>query len=323
MHQSPDGAKFERHLGRKKHQTEEDQYWEAGVLISELETIDTNKAFSALRKRISNQSKLTIGWLRFSRIAAILIIPLFLYTIWHQIDDKFGTKNLSYQEISNPSGVRSKITLPDGSNVWLNAESTIRYAIPFVRRTREVELHGEAYFDVSKNPSSPLEVKFNQLTVRVLGTQFNVKSFSDDNLVEVVLKEGSIVLDNNRKGILKEQIYMKPNQRWVLNKTTHISALNDVDADQYIAWHKNKLVLNKTSMADLAKMLERWYGVKVSIKDQDLYKNKFTTVFDNEPLYRVIELLELSSPIRMTYIPGTLNKETGETEKSTVEITNQ
>ena len=323
IYQASDGAKFEQYLERKKIQSKEDQYIEAGVLISELNVIDTDKAYFSLRDKIRSQSNLHVIWLRFSRIAAILIIPLLIYTVWIRLGERLGTEQLSSQEISNPSGVRSKVILPDGSKVWLNAESTIRYTIPFVRKTREVELIGEAFLDVMKNPDSPLEVKFNKLSVRVLGTQFNVKAFSDDQQVEVVLKEGSILLENDREGSAKGQIRLKPNQQWVFNKTTRSAVLNEVDADEYIAWHRNRLVLNKTSMAELAKQLERWYGIKVEIKDQELYKYKFTTVFDNEPLFRVTELLGMSSPIRFKYIPGELNKETGETEKSILEISNK
>ena len=316
-------SKFERYLKRKKIQSEEDQYLEAGVLISELNMIDTDKAYSSLSNKIGLHSTMHTIWSHFSRIAAILIIPLLIYTLWNRLNNGTGVGQLSYQEISSPSGVRSKVILPDGSRVWLNAESTIRYSIPFVRKTREVDLVGEAFFDVEKNPESPLEVKFNQLVVRVLGTQFNVKAFADDRQVEVVLKEGSILLKNERKGSSKEHVVLKPDQQWVFDKTTRSAVLNEVNADEYIAWHRNRLVLNKTPMAELVKQLERWYDIKVMIKDQELYKYKFTTVFDNEPLYRVIELLEISSPICTQYIPGKHNKETGETEKSILEISNQ
>jgi ferric-dicitrate binding protein FerR (iron transport regulator) len=322
VYHSADGDKFSRYLERKKHQSKEDQYFEAGVLISELETVDTNRAYFALHSRISSQPRLHVIWARFSRIAAILIFPLLIYTIWDRIrDDQAGeTGQLSYQEISSPSGMRSKVVLPDGSQIWLNAESRIRYSIPFVRETRELELVGEAFLDVMRNPDSPLEVKFNQVSVRVLGTQFNVKAFPEDEQMEVVLKEGSISVHNESKGLERDPVILKPDQQWVYDKTSNTASLKKVDADRYIAWHRNRLILDKTPMAEVAKQLERWYGIKVEIKDKELYKYKFTTVFENEPLHRVIELLEMSSPIRIRYIPGELNKETGETEKSIIQI---
>ena len=319
---SAGGDKFDRYLERKKRQSKEDQYFEAGVLVSELTTIDSGKAYSSLQNRISKHTMLYMIWSRFSKIAAILILPLLIYTLWDQIrdDQSLGIGQLSYQEISNPAGMRSKVVLPDGSQVWLNAESRIRYSIPFVRETRQLELVGEAFLDVAKNPDSPLEVKFNHVTVRVLGTQFNVKAFPDDEQVEVVLKEGCVELENGNKGPERERILLQPDQQWVYDKTNNTASLKEVNADQYIAWHRNRLILDKAPMAEVAKQLERWYGIQVEIRDEALNKYKFTTVFENEPLHRVIELLEMSSPIRIRYIQGEFNKKTGENEKSIIQI---
>ncbi|MGV8092550.1 MAG: FecR family protein [Mangrovibacterium sp.] len=312
------GDRLTRYLDRKKNQSKEEQYLEAGVLISEIEAVDTDKACQSLLDKIDTRSPIRIIWSQFSRIAAILIFPLLLYTIWMQVshDQSVPDRMLSYQEITSPIGVRSKIILPDGSKVWLNAESKIRYTIPFVRETREVELVGEAFLDVEKNPGSPLEIKFSQTKVTVLGTRFNIKAFPDEDHLEVVLKEGSIRLEQEGHG----QTELKPDQQWIYDKTTKSVSLNEVDADKYIAWHENLLILDKTPMAKMAKQLERWYGVKVEIMDEELYQYKFTTVFENEPLQRVIELLEISSPIRIRYLPGKLNRETGETEKSIIQI---
>ncbi|MGV8137802.1 MAG: FecR family protein [Mangrovibacterium sp.] len=317
-----DNNPFDRYLERKKIQSKEDQYWEAGVLISEIKTVDTDKAYFTLHNKITGQSRLQLIWSRFGRIAAILIIPLLIYTVWSRVGDSLpeAVNSPSYQEIVSPPGIRSKVDLPDGSKIWLNAESKIRYSIPFVRKTREVELVGEAFLDVEKNPESPLEVKFNHLTVRVLGTQFNVKAFPGDRQVEVVLKEGRIQLENHQEGTAKERILLAPGQQWVYDKTSRSAIVKKVNADQYIAWHRNRLILNKTTMAELVVLLERWYGVQVEINDQELYKYKFTTVFDNEPLHRVIELLEMSSPIRINYIPGKFDTGTGDTEKSILQI---
>ncbi|MEL7586450.1 MAG: FecR domain-containing protein [Prolixibacteraceae bacterium] len=314
-------AIFDRYLARKSTQPKEDQYGEAGALISEIKTVDADKAYFALYDRIRNHSRVHMIWSRFSRIAAILIIPLLIFTVWKQVDEEKPDVpvEISYQEISNPSGIRSSVVLPDGTKVWLNAESRIRYSIPFINKTREVELVGEAFLNVAKNPDSPFEVRVNQFTVRALGTQFNVKAFPGDGQVEVVLKEGSIQLDNNTESA-QERIHLKPNELWVYDKISRSAVLKKVDADEHIAWHRNRLVLNKTTMAELAVQLERWYGVQVEIKDQGLYKYRFTTVFDNEPLHRVIELLEMSSPIRINYIPGEYNTGTGDVEKSIIQI---
>lgn len=321
IHTTTEQDHFERYLERKNLQSKEDQQFEAGALISEIHTIDTDQAYAQLNEKINRQTTLHLIVDYFSKIAAILIVPLAIYLFYDRIHDRHAEKDreLSYQEISSPSGMRSKVVLPDGTKVWLNAGSRIRYTIPFVRETRVVDLVGEAFLDVVKNQESPLDVKFNHITVRVLGTQFNVKAFPEDRQMEVVLKEGNIRLQNENKGA-DDPVFLKPGQQWSYDKTTNTAALKMVDADKYSAWHKNLLVLDKMPMADVARQLERWYDIRVDILDQSLYQYKFTTVFEDEPLHRVIELLEMSSPIQIDYIPGAFNTETGEKEKSVIKI---
>lgn len=312
---------FDRFLQRKKDQSSEDQRFEAGILIEEISTVNTDKAFYILHNKINRKSKLLQFYSQFGKVAAILILPLLMVTIWSlSRTSHIGTNQLSYREISNPLGVRSKIVLPDSSTVWLNAGSTIKYSVPFVRETRELELIGEAFLDVAKNPQSPLDVKFDQYTVRVLGTQFDVKAFPDDHHIRVVLQEGSIQLSSSRWNPSRESIILKPDQQWLLNKVDHSASLKNVDAQKLTSWHRNVLIFDNTPMLEVANQIERWYGVNVELVDKELYKYKFTTTFDNEPLYVVLELLEMSSPIKIKYIPGKINPATGSAEKSIVQI---
>ncbi|WP_423130368.1 FecR family protein [Gaoshiqia sp. Z1-71] len=313
---------FDQFLEGKKNQTNTDQLIEAGLFISELKSVDTDTAYSILHSKINRRHKIQTLYTQFGRIAAVLILPLLIVSIWSlsQKSSDLGTEQLSYHEVSSPPGIRSKVQLPDGTTVWLNAESRIRYAIPFARATRELELTGEAFFDVAKNANAPMDVKFNNITVRVLGTQFNVKAFPDEDHLEVVLKEGSIELQNDVADADREAVRLYPNQQWKYDKTEQVSSLNQVDAEKYIAWHRNILILNNTPMEEMAKNLERWYGVDVQLMDQELNKYKFTTVFENEPLHRVLELLEMSSPIKITYVPGKIDAVTGKAEKSIIRI---
>jgi len=316
-----DKKKFDQFLERKKHQLRENQYLEAGALISEIKTVDTDEAYLILKNRINRSNKVRQFYIYVNKIAGILILPLLILTVWNLTrENQYNTENqLSYHEISSPPGVRSKALLPDGTEVWLNTDSKIRYSIPFVRKTREIELIGEAFLDVTENTNSPLEIKFDDVTVRVLGTQFNVKAFPEDQRMEVVLKKGSIQLKNDNEGSNKETILLNPDQQWIYDKTTHSSALNEVKADRFIAWHKNILILADTPMAEMAKQIERWYDVDIEILDKELYKYRFTTVFENESLHRILELLEMSSPIKINYIPGKIN-ESGENPKSIIQI---
>jgi ferric-dicitrate binding protein FerR (iron transport regulator) len=310
--------KFNSHIERKKNQSKEDQYIEAGVLAAEMKSVDTDKAYLNLQAKIGHQHKFRRIYLNFSKVAAILILPLILLSVWgltRKVESHAG--ELGYQEISSPIGIRSKIVLPDGSVAWLNAGSKMRYSIPFVCETRELELVGEAFLEVEKNQASPMEIKFNDFKVTVLGTQFNVKAFPDEQHLEVVLKEGSINLANSNRA---ETIQLKPNQQWVYDKKSNTSVLNSVNADRYVAWHKNRLILNDTPMVEVENQLERWYGIEVEVADAELYNYRFTTVFEDEPIYRVIELLEMSSPIKINYVPGKLNPQSGTMDKSIIKF---
>ncbi len=311
---------FDAYLEKKKEQPKDDQFWEAGTLISAMQKVDTGKAFCRVHSRINSGTGFSMFYAQFSRVAAIIVIPLLILVVWSLIrEDHPMPDELSYQEVKGPSGMRSKVVLPDGTQVWLNADSKIRYSIPFVRETREVELTGEAFLDVVKNPDSPLDVNFDGFQVRVLGTQFNVKAFPEEKMTEVVLKKGSILLKQKEdEGF--EPVQMNPDQQWTYDKEKHVAHLNSVNAEKYTAWHNNRLIFEDTPMAEVATLLERWYGIDVEILDKELYKYKFTTIFDNEPLQQVIDLLQMSSPITIDYIPGRYSEQTGIMEKSAIKI---
>ncbi|MGQ8337805.1 FecR family protein [Sunxiuqinia sp. A32] len=317
-----DRGTFNKFLSRKKNQSKEEQNLEAGFLISEINTIDIDKAFSILESKINRQNRIKVLYYQFRKFAAILIIPLFIFTLWSLTRERhiFEDSQLSFQEIENPMGIRSKIILPDGSKVWLNAGSKIKYSIPFVRETRELELIGEAFFDIAKNPESPLDVKFDNFNVRVLGTKFNVKNFQEDQRIGVVLKEGRIQLGQNEMNSKYENVVLKPDQQWIYDKGKKAASVRNVDADKLTMWHQNILLFNDTPMGEVALQIERWYGVDVEIKDEELYQYKFTTVFDNEPLSVVLELLEMSSPIKIKYIPEKINKSSGFSENAKIQI---
>ncbi len=138
-------------------------------------------------------------------------------------------------------------------------------------------------------------VKSGNTAVEVLGTQFNIKAYDDENNIEIALKEGKVKFDAKHSSRQKS-IGLKPGDHMVFDKKTGQVKLKNTDINKYIAWHDNVLILDETPMEEVAVLLQRWYGVKVVIRDNELKKYKFTTTFENESLFRVLELLELSSP---------------------------
>lgn len=301
-------------------QEPEEQITEAVRIISEIENIDSKIAFAQVQRQIQ-KSKKTISLLNtLSRIAAILFIPLLVASAWLFYNQQKPTlAQFAIQEITSPPGTRSQVVLPDGSKVWLNAESTIKFQVPFQEESREVDLQGEAFFDVAKNPEQPFIVESGNVKVKVLGTRFNYKAFAEDKNIEVVLAEGKIALNLPGKTGTQEAI-MKPGDRAVIEKESGNATIRKENINKYIAWHSGKLVFDNTPMSEVAQLLERWYGIEVTVQDTEIMNYRFTTTFENESLFQVIELLGLSSPIQIKYIPASVGKNNQAQTKSKVNI---
>ncbi len=302
----------------------EEQIAQAGRIVSEVETIDSLKAYSIVEKRISKGGNTLRVLNVLTRVAAILFIPLLIASVWKFKQPKSPTANMQFalQEITSPPGVRSQIELPDGSKVWLNAESTIKFKVPFDSKNRNVRLIGEAYFEVKKDFSRPFQVESGKVNVTVLGTHFNVKAFNIDSTIEVVLAEGKVSLTTKGAKAGKELI-MSPGERAVIDKATNQTRISTEDIGKYIAWHSGKLVFDDCPMPEVAIELERWFGVEVKINDPKILSYRITTTFENEPLHQVLELLCLSSPIKINYIPAKLDKTNQKQSKAKVIITSK
>lgn len=309
-------------LSERKNQDLEEQIGEAGRIVSEIETIDSRKAFKLVESHIQKNKKITRFLNTLTRIAAMLFIPLLIASIWLFYQQQTPVTNIQFamQEITSPLGVRSQIVLPDGSNVWLNAESTIRFKVPFDQRSRNVELAGEAFFDVKKDFRRPFQVESGKVKVTVLGTRFNYKAFAEDPTVEIVLAEGKISLSTEGTNAGKEMI-MKPGERAVIDKTTSQTNIRAEKIGKYISWHSGKLVFDECPMPEVALQLERWFGVEVKIDDPEILSYRITTTFDNESLHQVLELLALSSPIKIDYISAKIDNTNQIQSKAKVIIT--
>uniref|UniRef100_UPI003217BC3A FecR family protein n=1 Tax=uncultured Draconibacterium sp. TaxID=1573823 RepID=UPI003217BC3A len=313
--------KYKTFVESKKNLTNEEQVFEAGKLIREVEHVDVDSAFQNIQKRISAKGKILRIYSDINRYAAILLLPLIFVSIWALLNkSNEPTQELVFQEITCPIGMRSQVTLPDGSQVWLNSESVIKYSIPFVRENRSVVLIGQAFLDVTKNENSPFTIQSGNVKVNVVGTQFDFKSYPNDNSVEVILKEGKISLSllSGENGV--SNIEMIPGDHFTFDKTTKSALVSNKNIENYIGWKENKLIFDETPLPELKNILERWYGVEIEIADKSIESYKFTTTFNNESLHQVLELLELSSPIKIDYIPGKVDKINNEIIKAKIRI---
>ena len=260
------------------------------------------------------------SWITYAAAAVFIVAVIFLYPL---IADTGKTNEVAspirpFNEITINPGSRTKVQLPDGSQVWVNSGSHLTYEGNFKGNTREVQLDGEAYFDVAKDASRPFIVHTSDIDIKVLGTSFNVKAYKTEATIEATLIHGSIeVINKSQPGSAK--IMLKPHEKLVYNKylikdiknpkadikpvadsfSIIIKPLRKNIADIDIvetAWVYNKLIFEDERFADLALKMERWYNVKISIENEKLKDYRISGTFVNETAEEAVKALQLLVP---------------------------
>ena len=192
-----------------------------------------------------------------------------------------------------PYGNQSRVVLSDMTVVWLNAGSRLVYPTLFKDKTREVFLFGEAYFEVAKNPDKPFIVKTSNLDIEVLGTQFNVSSYPEDNIIQTVLKEGSVAIRQKGATIFEKDIIIRPNQLASFNKTNNNTEIYKVDTDYYTMWTKGLISFEETDLIRITKRLERFYNISINFADPHLQIMRISGKLDlKKSRKEVMEYLE-------------------------------
>ncbi len=324
----PSDVRFEKFLEARKSFSSFDKKVEAGSLIDQAQSVDVQKGWWVVKQRIQRRSSGVFSLNLLTRVAAVFSIPLLAFTIWSLFfqpqdpSSQLAEEAITWQQVESPVGMRSHVVLPDGTNLWLNAGSQVRYSIPFSRATREIELTGEAFLDVVKKAATPFIVNTGNASVEVLGTQFNVNAYPESGKIEVALKEGKVKFRFPGEQGIQKYCELNPSDYLLFDKEEKTLYRDNRNIEKYIAWHQNILILDDTPMTEVARLLELWYGVDVVLKDEALKKYKFTTTFENEPLFRVLELLEISTPgISIKYSPGKPLEGTKRYSRSIVTIT--
>ncbi|HVI43353.1 MAG TPA: FecR domain-containing protein [Chitinophaga sp.] len=252
---------------------------------------------------------------RRKRMAMVIAITALMaatgsYTAY-MVNGRHGhgkTQNVSLAEIHTENGVRSKTILPDGSTVWLNGGSNLQYQ-PGMKGAngREVMLSGEAFFEVSPDAARPFVIRSNGMTVRVLGTSFNIKAYPGDATMETSLITGALeIIPGNDPA---SAVRLAPNQKIIIpyvpgNNATaasyHVENIRPQEEGMIseTAWRDNYLVFNNDSFSEIALKIERWYGVKVYLQDKQLKDYHFTGTFSKESYKEVLEALKATSSFR-------------------------
>lgn len=177
---------------------------------------------------------------------------------------------VAYNELYIPKGRSFSLILSDGSKVWLNAESSIRYPVTFNNSERIIELRGEAFFDVKHDPSRQFIVKTNDYQVRVLGTKFNISSYPDEQFTATTLVSGSVSVG------AEIDYTIKPGEQLKFNKSSKIAQISKVDVDIYTSWIDNKLIMDQLTLEEVFKILMRRYDIDVFYSREEAKYEKFT-----------------------------------------------
>jgi transmembrane sensor len=239
-----------------------------------------------------------------TRAAAVLLLPVLCFGIYisyrYQSSMQLQSSvNQVYNEVISSVDAITKVTLPDGSNVWLNHSSSIRYPSAFQGNARITELKGEGYFEVAHNPRIPFIVKVGDLQIKAVGTTFNVMAYPDEARIETSLIEGKVELELvDHKGNITPLIKMKPTDMTIFKNTGYELNTRTISDDRYFSWKEGKLVFNKEPMGEVARKLGRWFNVDIEIKDPELLDLTYTATFVQETLPQVLELMAMASPVK-------------------------
>jgi transmembrane sensor len=314
-------------------------------LIDVIESIETNKSsrlphrneetivqenWNSLQQKLGNeqgektdlpvdrQSRKLIHLSPMSRAAVIGGLLVISAGLWFTLSKKSasdgGPQPVSVvQQLQVPFGEPDREILPDGSEVWVNAGSRIRYAYDVDKNTREIYLEGEAFFKVKHDPQHPFIVHAGNISVTALGTEFNVEAYKNDNTIKTTLIEGKVQITMAEKP--EQKIILSPNEKLsviakelpandesfkkeISYKVEHIEHISIGSPVTELAWIEDKLAFQNEAFYELSKRMERRYNIHVIFRDASLKKESLTGTFENETIQKALNLLQMTTPFR-------------------------
>ncbi len=320
-------------------------FWEISSRIHIMQQVDVDSARKKVKSQIRDFKKTLNVWYYWQRISAVLAILLIPASILF-FDNLHSKKTvfIPFREITSAYGVRNHFNLPDGSEVWLNSGSKIKFPEKFSSTKRELFLEGEAFFNVVKNPSKPFYVNLGEVSVKALGTSFNIAAYKGESTFETTLLNGNVQIV--KKSTRDNEIVlfkMAPNQHAVYKKMYNnivLSEITDIQTEtkknnqsgdgiispnnrtdtgnlenKYTSWVEGKLFFRNDRMDDVVKRLERWYNVDIVLQDSILYDFRYNATFIDETFEQVLDLLVLSAPIEYTLTERKPNEDNSYSKK--------
>jgi ferric-dicitrate binding protein FerR (iron transport regulator) len=286
----------------------------AGISMDQAESEkETKKAKKIFFTTVMRQAAIWAGLILLS-VAAI-----YLYK-WETNTEPVAAR---INQIRVPYGRPVKKLLPDSSVVWLNAGSHIKYDDNFIQKNRNVYLDGEAYFSVKHDANHPFVVHAGNITVRALGTKFNVQAYQNENKIEATLISGKILVKIEGKS--DHSIILAPNEKLTVTNEKNVLSENDksiqnelsfevkevvqipsIASVPEVAWLQDKLAFQNESFDELAKRMERRYDIQIIFKDSTLGKERLSGIFENENIQKALDLLQMTTVFRYKKVGDTV-----------------
>lgn len=277
-------------------------WFSSGVSGSKV-SFNEDKAFALFNQRKNaytpkeKYARRFFSWRILYRVAAVILLLILPLATYYQ--GKHTVKQgFSDIVVEASYGTNTKLNLPDGTLLWLNAGSKITYSQGFGVDDRKLRLEGEGYFEVAHNEKIPFEVCTREVSLRVLGTKFNFKNYSDDSEAMICLMEGKVALQNEKK--VMPELYLKPNERMVMNKQTGEMVKSKVNVEYANIWRENKLFFDEELLEDIAKKLMRSYDVRIEVADSLRDKRFYGDFMINKNTIEEV-LATIASVSRMKY----------------------
>ncbi|MCE5348246.1 MAG: FecR domain-containing protein [Bacteroidales bacterium] len=282
----------------KKFQTQKEN-WQQNILKNEMPEM-SQKSWQLLQSGLYEKTHLELlrskRYLKILKYAAVVVMlislsgfGLFYLTIKNQ------NQELVYSTVVAEPGQISKVVLADQTEIWLNSGSSLKYNNQFASTNRDVELIGEAYFDVAKNPDLPLIVSGSPVQVKVLGTKFNVTAYPLDKTFSVVLEEGKVELNSSQYKNLKRNL--EPGEMAVFDKENRKISIQMVNTELYTDWKDGMINIYNLPLEEVVQKLSKRYNQKFEV-DKGLKQLHYTFTIKNEPLSEILKMMETITPIR-------------------------
>jgi len=257
--------------------------------------IDVEKAENRIMEKISKTSLIKKLWVYWQRVAAVILVPLLIPAAYLFINNKEDVSDeIGYHELKSPHGMFSQVDLPDGTKVWLNSGSSLKYPLKFRQGQRHVFLEGEGYFEVHSDKKNPFVVTTDQMTLIATGTAFNIEAYTADSMRVVTMVEGTtdVVFGET------PPITLKPGARILYNNQNFKKEIIETDPYKWYAWKDGLMIFRDDPLYYVFKRLEQTFNVKINVKDTEIANEPYRATFEDESLDVILQLLKMSAPIR-------------------------